>query len=170
MDFHVDTADSLAITDLEISELLLQVYVDGGFVELESTTALFEPSAVRSRGKMLAARAVQNSILAGMIIIVHPHSSVCRLAKANETEMHLLAVKPEYRGNGLGRMLIAAAIDDAIQGGFSKMLLSTQSTMKTAHYLYEFARFVRVPERDYHRGGRDFLVYEKILNTYRSGH
>ncbi len=165
MDFHINTADSLEIMDLEVSELLSRVYVDGGFVDPGVATSLFEPSAVRSRGKMIGARAMKNLTLAGLVIVVSPNSLACRLAQANEAEMHLLAVKSEYRSNGLGRLLVVAAIDDATQAGFSKMLLSTQASMQAAHYLYELSGFVRVPDRGYHRGGRDFLVYEKILNA-----
>ncbi len=162
MNFHMGTADLLNISDLEISELLSQVFVDGGFAAPDISTTLFEPSFVRSRGNIIGARSIEN-LIAGMVIVVSPDSPACHLAQANETEMHLLAVKPEYRGNGLGRVLVAAAIDDAKQRGYSKMLLWTQLTMQAAHGLYESSGFIRVPDRDFSRGGRGFWVYEKRL-------
>lgn len=159
MDFHLDTAEALKISDLELSELLSRVYVDGGFVAPDQAVALFEPAAVRSRGKIIAARAKQSLNFAGMVIIVYPNSPVRRLAQGDETEMHLLGVMPAYRGQGLGRVLVTAAIDDAKQGGYPSMLLATQGTMDSAHRLYETSGFVRMPERDFSRAGRDFWAY-----------
>ncbi len=165
MYFHIDTAEALRISDLEISELLSRVYVDGEFVAPEIAVSLFEPTAVRSRGKIVAAREKQTSLLAGMVIMVYPTSPARRFAQGTETEMHLLGVKPEFRGQGLGRALVAAAIDDAIRSGSSKMLLWTQATMHAAQRLYEVSGFVRVPNRDFSRAGRDFKMYEKDLGV-----
>ena len=159
-------ADALQISDLEISQLLTQVYVDGGFVAAEMAVSLFEANAVRSRGKIVAARAKQSLLFAGMVIIVYPDSPARRMAQSNEAEMHLLGVKPEYCGNGLGRALVAAAVNDASQSGYSKMLLWTQPTMYAAHRLYESSGFIRTPGRDFVRAGRDFKVYENELGVY----
>lgn len=161
MDFQIDSADSLQISDLEMAQLLTQVYVGDDFVAPEMAVALFEPTAVRSRGHIIGAREKQSLLLAGMVIVVYPDSSARRLAQDNETEMHLLGVKAEYRGQGLGRALVAAALDDARRCGYSKMLLWTQATMHAAHRLYESSGFIRVPKRDFSRAGRDFKVYEK---------
>ncbi|MBI3774315.1 MAG: GNAT family N-acetyltransferase [Gammaproteobacteria bacterium] len=161
MDFQIDTADVLAVSDPELSELLSQVYVDGDFVTPEMAVSLVDPAAVRSRGKIIAARKQQSLQLAGMVIVVYPDSPARRLAQGDETEMHLLGVKSEYRGKGLGRALVAAAIHDAKQCGYSKMILWTQPTMHAAHRLYEISGFVRAPGRDFIRAGRDFKVYEK---------
>lgn len=163
MDFQIDTADALKISDLEISQLLSRVYVDDGFVAPELAASLFEATAVRSRGKIIGARERQSLIFAGMVIIVYPTSPARRMAQGNEAEMHLLGVKPEYRGKGLGKALVAAAINDATQSGYSKMLLWTQATMQAAQRLYASSGFIRVPGRDFCRGGRDFRVYEKVL-------
>jgi len=161
MDFQIDTADALAVNDLELSELLSRVYVDGDFVTPEMAISLFEPAAVRSRGKIIGAREKQSLKFVGMVIIVYPDSPARRLAQGDEAEMHLLGVKSEYRGKGLGRVLVAAAINDAKQRGYSKMILWTQPTMHAAHRLYEISGFVRAPGRDFFRAGRDFKVYEK---------
>lgn len=64
MEFAVATADRLAITDLELSELLTQVYVKGGFTEPNEAASLFEPSAVRNRGLLIGAREKQHLSLA----------------------------------------------------------------------------------------------------------
>ena len=163
MEFEIATADTLEISDLELSELLTQVYVAGGFTTLEEAASLFEPSIVRNRGVLIGARERHHSKLAGIIIVVPPDSSARRLAKNNEAEIHLLGVKPEYRRHGLGRMLVEAAIARAIQSGYSKLILWTQLSMNAAQKLYESSGFIHID--DIARNGRDFKVYEKPLCT-----
>jgi len=163
MEFVIATADALEITDSELSELLTQVYVAGGFTAADEAVSLFEPSAVRNRGFLIGARERHHSKLAGIIIVVPPESSARRLAKNNEAEIHLLGVKPEYRRHGLGRMLIEAAIARANQGGYSKLILWTQLTMNAAQRLYESTGFVHIG--DITRNGREFRVYEKPLRA-----
>ena len=161
MEFEIATADSLRITDAELAELLTQVYVTDGFTMQEEAVSLFESSAIRDRGVLIGAREKRHSKLAGIIIVVPPHSSARRLAKNNEAEIHLLGVKPEYRRHGLGRMLVEAAIAQAIQSGYSKLILWIQLSMNAAQRLYESIGFVHID--DIKRNGRDFKVYEKPL-------
>ena len=161
MEFEIATADSLGITDLELSELLTQVYVAGGFTLPDEAVSLFEPSAVRNRGVLIGARENRHSKLLGIIIVVPPDSPARRLAKDNEAEIHLLGVKPEYRRHGLGRMLVEAAIDLANHSGYSKIILWTQFSMNAAQRLYESTGFIHID--DITKNGRDFKVYEKPL-------
>lgn len=163
MEFEIATADSLAISDLELSEILGQVYVSGGYTTPEVAATLFEPSAVRKRGILIGAREQEHSQLSGMIIVVPPDSPARRLAKDNEAEIHLLAVKPEFRGHGLGRSLVEAAITLASQSGYSRLVLWTQFSMSAAHALYESTGFVHIGEMALN--GRDFKIYEKLLGN-----
>jgi ribosomal protein S18 acetylase RimI-like enzyme len=159
--FDIATADHLEIHDCEITELLTQVYVRGGFNTPEEAVSLFEPSAVRQRGVLIGARESHQSSLAGFIIVVPPDSPVRRLAKDNEAELHLLGVRPEYRRRGLGRMLVDAAIDYANRRGYSKLILWTQLSMESAQRLYESTGFDHIGNID--RNGREFKVYERTL-------
>ena len=161
MKFEIATADTLEITDPELSELLTQVYVAGGFTTQKEAASLFEPSNVRNRGVLIGARERHHSKLAGIIIVVPPDSSARRLAKNNEAEIHLLGVKPEYRRHGLGRMLVEASIARANQNGYSKLILWTQLSMNAAQRLYESSGFIHIDGIT--RNGRDFKVYEKPL-------
>lgn len=161
--FEIAAADGLEITDTEVSDLLTQVYVGGGFTSPEEAISLFEPSAVRARGALIGALEQQQSKLAGLIIVVPFSSSAKRLAKNNEAELHLLGVRPEYRKYGLGRMLIDAAIENARRSGYSKLILWTQLSMGSAQRLYESAGFTHVSNIE--RNGRKFKVYERALCT-----
>lgn len=159
--FEIAAADRLELTDAEISDLLTQVYVSGGFTSPEEAVSLFEPSAVRARGALIGAREKQQSKLAGFIIVVPPSSPAKRLAKDNEAELHLLGVRLEYRKYGLGRMLVDAAIENARRSGYSKLILWTQLSMRSAQRLYESAGFTHVSNIE--RNGREFKVYERAL-------
>lgn len=160
-EFTIATADVLQIADHEISGLLMQVYVAGGFTTPEEAVSLFEPPAVRKRGTLIGARDNRNSKLAGFVILVPPDSPARRLAADNEGELHLLGVLPEYRGQGLGRLLIKASIDKASRSSYSKLILWTQLAMRSAQRLYETSGFQHV--NDFERNGRKFKVYERKL-------
>jgi ribosomal protein S18 acetylase RimI-like enzyme len=163
MEFAIATAECLEITDSELSELLAQVYVKGGFTEPSEAASLFEPSAVRNRGVLMGAREKRHLGLAGIVIVVPPDSPARRLAANDEAEIHLLGVKPEYRRHGLGRMLVDAAVDRARLSGYSKVMLWTQFSMTAAQKLYESTGFVYVG--DMKRNGRDYKVYERPLGS-----
>jgi ribosomal protein S18 acetylase RimI-like enzyme len=167
MEFSIDSADSLLINDQEISGLLTAVYVGGGFTDPKTADTLFGAAAVRARGKMIGARDKISGELAGIVIVVPPHSPASRFAGANETEMHLLAVKEEFRSRGLGMQLVSAAIEDAQASGYVKMLLWTQPAMAAAHKLYEKAGFSRRYDKDFWKNNREFWFYEKELHAMR---
>ncbi len=159
--YEIATAEILDIADIEISELLTQVYVASGFTTHDEAVSLFEPSAVRQRGILICARETQHSKLAGLVILVPPDSPARRLAGDNEAELHLLGVKNEYRKHGLGRLLIEAVIDNANSLGYSKLILWTQLSMEPAQRLYESTGFCHIGNIE--RNGREFKVYERAL-------
>jgi len=161
MEFITGTDETLEIGDTELSGLLDQVYVSGGFTTPEEAKSLFEPSAVRARGVLIGAREKKGLNLAGMIILVPPESPARRMAQKNEAEIHLLGVRSDYRQHGLGRKLVAAAIDHANQKGYSKITLWTQIPMRSAQKLYETTGFVHV--ENFERNGREFKLYELSL-------
>lgn len=163
-DFEIGTAEDLGIGDMEITELLRQVYVEGGHTSAAEAATLFEPSALRKRGTLLGARDKNSHDLAGMIIVVPPDSPARRLTETPGGELHLLGVKQDYRGRGLGRRLLDTAIDRAIQMDCRNLSLWTQVPMKAAQKMYESAGFVHV--RDFERNGRDFKVYERALSAW----
>lgn len=163
MDFEFNTAESLRITDVEIFDLLTQVYVDSGFTEEEAAKTLFDPVNVRRRGTLFGAREKESAELAGIIILVPPESEACRLATGNEVEIHLLGVKSKYRGLGLGRKLVEQIISRVQDDQRSKIILWTQPTMKSAQKLYESLGFLHV--KDIELRGRRFLLYNRELQS-----
>lgn len=161
MEFEIDEAEELGMADSELSELLTHVYVDGGFTHASEAKDLFEPSVVKQRGLVIGARDRKTAVLAGVVILVPPESTARRLAQGNEVEMHLLGVKSEFRGYGLGKSLVMEVLARAKRKGYSAMVLWTQASMTTAQEMYESVGFNHTKKME--KNGRTFLVYEREL-------
>jgi ribosomal-protein-alanine N-acetyltransferase len=71
-----------------------------------------------------------------------------------EDELHVnnLASHPEYRGKGVGRSLMEAAVDEAMMRGAAFVLLEVRATNEAAQALYRKLGFSYVGRRrDYYR-------------------
>lgn len=157
--FIIERLENIEISDEEISELLSQVYVLGGFTTAKVAESIFNPVLVKKRGILFAARETSTKEFSGMVIVVPPTSNAIVRAKENECEMHLLGVKPKFRGYGLGRELVAKAMGYSSQNNWSKIVLWTQKPMKEAQKLYESFGFLQTNEIN--QNGIEFLVYER---------
>lgn len=163
MSFHsnyeIRLSTSTCPTDDELEQLLTSVYVGGGFTTAEAAPSRFAAPEVRSRGDLLVAIECETQKPVGMVIVVTPDSAARQFAEADEAEMHLLGVVAEHRGNGLGRLLVDAAMNNSRIAGYVRMLLWTQPTMKPAHNLYYKVGFVRDPARDFCRGEDEEFLF-----------
>jgi ribosomal-protein-alanine N-acetyltransferase len=78
--------------------------------------------------------------------------TLCRAA-GPEVELLLIAVQPQERGRGLGRMLVERAVDDARQRGASELFLEVRDNNLPARALYQLCGFLPVGHRgDYYTG------------------
>ena len=162
MDFTIQAAEPHDVQDAEISTLLNEVYVEGGYCTPEEAVTVFAPQAVKQRGHLFVARETVNQRLVGMVIVVPHESPASKMAKDGECEMHLLGVANAYRGKQLGKQLVQTSIEFATAQGHNKMILWTQAPMKTAQALYEKAGFAY--QSNFEKNGRTFLLYEKALS------
>ena len=62
---------------------------------------------------------------------------------AETGELKRLFVRPECRGNDLGRRLVAEAIAEARASGYRRLVLDIHVSMAAAHQIYEEAGFRR---------------------------
>jgi len=77
----------------------------------------------------------------------HDGSEVAR--GPEESEVRALAVAPNAQGQGVGRALMLAVMNEAAASGAKRLLLSTQSGMTAAQALYASLGFTRLPELDW---------------------
>jgi ribosomal protein S18 acetylase RimI-like enzyme len=59
--------------------------------------------------------------------------------------MTRLYVRPAYRGQGLGKMLVARHIGKAGDMGYTRICLDTLPSMSVARHLYESLGFAETP-------------------------
>ena len=126
--------------DIEHARSLFQEYAAGLGIslcfqnfdrELASLPGDYEPPD----GRLLLA--TEDDQLAGCIALRKLGDGVC--------EMKRLFIRPAYRGKGLGRVLVAAIIDEARQLGYTHMRLDTRpGRMDQAIALYRSIGFVEI--------------------------
>ncbi len=83
-----------------------------------------------------------------------------RKLEAEVCEMKRLFVRPEYKGQGLGRILAERIIDEATQLGYSLMWLDTLARLKEAMRLYESLGFRR--RKPYYHNPLPGVVYLEL--------
>jgi GNAT superfamily N-acetyltransferase len=74
-------------------------------------------------------------------------------------------LRPAHRGHGLGRRLLATALDWARANDARVVRLDTAEGMVAARRLYESAGFVQLPDPELPRQGQQRLAYELRLRT-----
>jgi len=153
---------STAASDRDLEDLLKLVYVGGGFTEPSLAESLFDGASVRARGQVLVAKDRHGDLL-GSVVVVPSGSPAARFAVSGEAELHLLCVRPDQQGRGIGSALVSAAIEDARTGGATRMILWTQSSMTVAQALYRKYGFVRLASLDFARGERMFQVFARSI-------
>ena len=77
------------------------------------------------------------AVLVGCVALTPLQNSVYELSK--------MAVSPRLRGQGLGRRLLAHAIDHARRIGAKRVVLTTNTKLANAIHLYESLGFRHVP-------------------------
>ncbi|MEM7171346.1 MAG: GNAT family N-acetyltransferase [Pseudomonadota bacterium] len=127
----------------------VEIYVQNTFDEID----LYLPP----NGRLLLVRDTHR--LAAMGFLKPIRDGIC--------EVKRMYVRPDYRGQGLGTMILGALIDAALSMGFEKILLDSAVYMESAHSLYRALGFTPV---DYYEEGETdpnfapYMVYmEKRL-------
>jgi len=113
--------------DLDEIRLMLREYA--AWLEVDLCFQNFEQELAGLPGEYAPPR--------GRLLIAEGAGCVALRAIDEETcEMKRLYVRPEHRGSGLGRRLIAAIIEEARGIGYARMRLDTMPKMDNAQRLY----------------------------------
>lgn len=141
-------------------ELTAAIYVGDGFVRPDDPYVNELRDAERRAKEADLLVAVDGDTLLGTVTFCLAGTPYAEISKAGEAEFRQLAVAHAGRGRGIGTALVNACIDRAIEFGCSRLLLSTDQKMTTAHRIYERAGFVRLPELDWGvEPGDDFWAF-----------
>ncbi|WP_344050625.1 GNAT family N-acetyltransferase [Streptomyces thermoalcalitolerans] len=155
-----------------LGEITAQAYLQDGLLDFgESDAYLGELRDVAKRAaaaEVLVAVADDNEVLGG-VTFVPAGGPLAEISGPGEAEIRMLAVAHAARRRGVGEALVRACLDRArAMDGCVRVVLSTQSTMHSAHRIYERLGFVRTPERDWnplpHIDDITLLTYALTLN------
>ena len=110
-------------------------------------------------GTVLVARQVNRVV--GTSSVLRAGTTYARVAAPGEAEIRLLAVDPDLQGTGLGRALMLASIETALEWGAEAAVLDTGTDNLRAQALYERIGFERDASRDHlaPADGVERLVY-----------
>ena len=145
-----------------IETLIRNVYIGEGYSNFDAADVALRIDAIAARGEIFAAfRGTEE--LVGVVIYVPAESMVSRYKDAGDCEIHLLAVRPDARGQGIAGKLMQACIIRAQKEGRKRVWLWTQREMLVAQHLYIRLGFIRHPDLDFERDETRFLVLSRSV-------
>ena len=132
-----------------VGQLTVDAYVTGGVISPDAPYLEFLGDARSRDADAEVWVAVDARGVVGTVTYVEPGSALCEIAREGEAEIRSLAVLPTASGEGIGEALTRHALARARTQGLASVVLSSSTTMHTAHRLYERLGFTRLPERDW---------------------
>lgn len=89
---------------------------------------------------------------------------LCLMSLFEEAQIMNIAVAPQQRGRGIGRLLMEQAVVTAREKGAEMLVLEVRESNAAAIALYEAFGFVRYfVRKGYYEGKEDALMMEKML-------
>ncbi len=136
--FTPSTTEELQATHDIFVEYAQNLGIDLCFQDFEEELASLPGEYAPPRGGLLLMNVA--GVLAGCCAL-RPADAV---DYANAAEMKRLYVRPHFRGLGLGRNLAEAILDQAVQMGYSCVLLDTLDEMEAARAMYQDMGFEEI--------------------------
>jgi ribosomal protein S18 acetylase RimI-like enzyme len=111
--------------------------------------------------------AVDGAQVVGCVTFVPDHrSALAEQARAGECQIRMMAVAGDRRGQGVGQLLLDAALERGRALRRRAVFLHSTPAMTVAHRLYQRNGFVRVPDRDWvPEPGLTLLAFRRDLVT-----
>lgn len=138
-----DPAEYAAIGDLTAA-----AYATAGFEGDGYLAVLRDPASRPADTTVLAVDDAAGRLL-GAMTYIPAGSSVAQLARDDEVELRMLAVRADARGQGVAGRLLRDALVRASAAGRTALVLCVVEDNTGARALYERLGFVRDPGRDW---------------------
>src|SRR5688572_27647448 len=141
-----------------LREYVTWIGLDLAFQEIDAELAGLPGDYAPPRGALFVAE--DGNKLVGMIGLRRLHTAGLADAQSAEAgEMKRLYVRPEARGRGLAKQLIAAVLDEARRLGYAEIRLDTLPMMGDAQALYVSLGFADIaPYYDTPIAGTRFMA------------
>lgn len=135
-------------------ELTARAYLDDGLLDFGESDPYLDKlrdAADRASHAQLLVAVDPVGTLLGSVTFVPGSGPYAELSRGEERtgEFRMLAVRASARGHGAGEALARACVERARGLGLTRLVLSSQPTMRAAHRLYSRLGFVRTPDRDW---------------------
>lgn len=132
---HAESPESIAM----VRQLLTEHTATPGILAFDAELTSLPGAYGPPRGRLLLA--LMNEQPAGCVALrPQANSALC--------EMKRLYVRPAYRGQQVGRVLVNAIIAEARALGYQRMRLDTLPALRAAVHLYRASGFYDIPASD----------------------
>jgi ribosomal protein S18 acetylase RimI-like enzyme len=140
--------DEVASLNVEAFREYAQALAPGDWVIMQAN--LLKVPEMAKRGKLMVAQ--QDELVVGAIVYCAPGTSDERIFQREWASLRLLAVLPQHRGQGIGRQLTLACIQQSKQDKAAVIALHTSELMVAARRMYEQLGFQQDMELPRHFG------------------
>lgn len=130
-----------------VAELTAAVYLSEGWGDEAYEPVLRDVAGRAAEATVLVAH--DGPELLGTVTVATQGGPYAEQAGPGEAVVRMLVTTPAGRGRGVGAALVQACLDAARADGCTRVRLSTQPGMASAHRLYERFGFRRVPQDDW---------------------
>jgi ribosomal protein S18 acetylase RimI-like enzyme len=132
------------------ADLTVNAYTGDGLVDSDAEyVAELGDAAGRAREAELLVAVDDSGTVLGTVTYCPPGSAWHEVGGDEDGEFRMLAVAPQARGRGVGRLLVEACIERTAALGLSSIKICSLPTMLAAHRLYRALGFRRAPELDW---------------------
>lgn len=131
----------------EVSRLRVAAYANDYELGEEYAADVADVARHDREGEVWVAEDRDGRVLA-TVTTAREGANLYELGRPGELDWRLLAVAPEARGRGLGRLLTEFVVMLASERGLERVVMNSGSDMLAAHALYESMGFARLPERE----------------------
>lgn len=146
-----------------IAELTVSVYAAGGHGNPAYVAQLSDVAGRAAGARLLVARGGSGRVVGSVALVLEGDLGQVTTSP-DEAAFRMLVVDPAVRGQGVGELLVRTCLDLARSAGRTRVVISTEPGMVTAHRLYRRLGFTRLPERDWSPlPGVDLLVLSREL-------